>query len=64
MRPDDIAIAIDWAAAEGWNPGLADAACFAVVDAEGFLVGETFMRNSRPEEACAALVHKIQAAEP
>jgi GNAT superfamily N-acetyltransferase len=40
MRPDDIAIAIDWAAAEGWNPGLADAACFAVVDAEGFLVGE------------------------
>jgi GNAT superfamily N-acetyltransferase len=40
MRPDDIAIAVDWAAAEGWNPGLADAACFAVVDPQGFLVGE------------------------
>ena len=28
MRPEEIAIAVDWAAAEGWNPGLADADCF------------------------------------
>jgi GNAT superfamily N-acetyltransferase len=40
MRPDEIAIAVDWAAAEGWNPGLADAACFATVDPDGFLIGE------------------------
>lgn len=40
MRPDDIAIAIDWAAREGWNPGLADAACFATEDPDGFLIGE------------------------
>ena len=40
MRPDEISIAVDWAAAEGWNPGLADAACFATVDPEGFLIGE------------------------
>jgi GNAT superfamily N-acetyltransferase len=40
MRPDEIAIAVDWAAAEGWNPGLADAACFATVDADGFFIGE------------------------
>jgi GNAT superfamily N-acetyltransferase len=40
MRPDEISIAVDWAAAEGWNPGLADAACFATVDPNGFLVGE------------------------
>ncbi len=40
MRPDEISIAIDWAAAEGWNPGLADAACFATVDPDGFLIGE------------------------
>jgi GNAT superfamily N-acetyltransferase len=40
MAPDEIAIAADWAAAEGWNPGLADAACFATVDAGGFLIGE------------------------
>jgi hypothetical protein len=30
MRPDEISIAVNWAAAEGWNPGLADDACFAV----------------------------------
>src|SRR6476619_1402129 len=40
MRPDEISIAMDWAAAEGWNPGLADAACFATVDPQGFLIGE------------------------
>src|SRR5262245_29710711 len=40
MRPEDIAIAIDWAAAEGWNPGLADATCFATPDPHGFLIAE------------------------
>jgi GNAT superfamily N-acetyltransferase len=40
MRPHEIALALDWAAAEGWNPGLDDAACFATVDPEGFLIGE------------------------
>ena len=40
MRPDEIAVAADWAAAEGWNPGRADAACFATVDSQGFLIGE------------------------
>lgn len=40
LRPEDISLAIDWAAAEGWNPGLADAACFAAPDAHGFFVGE------------------------
>ena len=40
MAPEEIAVAADWAAAEGWNPGLGDAACFATVDAGGFLIGE------------------------
>ena len=40
MRPDEISIAVDWAAAEGWNPGFADDACFASVDPQGFFVGE------------------------
>jgi GNAT superfamily N-acetyltransferase len=40
MRAEDIAMAVDWAAAEGWNPGLADAECFARVDPGGFLIGE------------------------
>ncbi|EHR03987.1 GNAT family N-acetyltransferase [Bradyrhizobium sp. WSM471] len=40
LRPEEIATAVEWAAAEGWNPGLSDAACFAVPDAKGFFVGE------------------------
>ena len=40
MAPEEIAVAADWAAAEGWNPGLGDAACFATVDAGGFFIGE------------------------
>ena len=40
MRPDEIAIAVNWAAAEGWNPGFADDVCFAAVDSEGFFIGE------------------------
>lgn len=40
MTPADMATAIAWAAAEGWNPGLADGSCFATVDMHGFLIGE------------------------
>ncbi len=39
-RPDEISIAVNWAETEGWNPGLADDACFAAVDPEGFLIGD------------------------
>jgi Acetyltransferase (GNAT) domain len=39
MTRDELGIALDWAAAEGWNPGLHDAACFHAADPEGFLVG-------------------------
>jgi GNAT superfamily N-acetyltransferase len=34
---DEMRIPIDWAAAEGWNPGLSDAAAFHAADPEGFL---------------------------
>jgi GNAT superfamily N-acetyltransferase len=40
MRPDEISIAVNWAAAEGWNPGLADAACFGAADPEAFFIAE------------------------
>ena len=36
---EDMAILVDWAAAEGWNPGLADAVPFHAADPEGFLIG-------------------------
>ncbi len=38
-RPEEVEMAIDWAAAEGWNPGLSDARCFFSADPGGFLVG-------------------------
>jgi hypothetical protein len=40
MHARDLALALDWAAAEGWNPGLSDAACFRSADPEGFLLAE------------------------
>lgn len=40
MRPADLNLAADWAATEGWNPGLADTSCYAAIDPSGFLIGE------------------------
>ncbi|MBD2579596.1 GNAT family N-acetyltransferase [Oscillatoria sp. FACHB-1406] len=40
MQPKDLQLALDWAAAEGWNPGLHDAIAFYASDRAGFLVGE------------------------
>ena len=40
MSRRDIDEAIDWAAAEGWNPGLHDDDCFFAADHQGFLIGE------------------------
>jgi hypothetical protein len=34
---DEMRFPVDWAAAEGWNPGLYDAAAFHAADPEGFL---------------------------
>lgn len=39
MTRREIDIAIDWAAAEGWNPGMSDADCFYAADPNGFLLG-------------------------
>jgi len=38
--PDEIETMLDWAAAEGWNPGLDDAGAFRAADPEGFFVAE------------------------
>ncbi|MBI1181312.1 MAG: GNAT family N-acetyltransferase [Alphaproteobacteria bacterium] len=37
---DEVDLMVDWAAQEGWNPGLRDADCFYAADPEGFFVGE------------------------
>jgi len=39
MTRAEVDLAVDWAAREGWNPGLHDAGCFHAADPEGFLVG-------------------------
>ena len=39
MTEADLATAVGWAAAEGWNPGLADAGPFRAEDPGGFLMG-------------------------
>lgn len=39
MRRAELDLAVEWAAAEGWNPGLADAEAFYAADPDGFLVG-------------------------
>jgi len=38
MTAAEVDMAVDWAAAEGWNPGLGDAACFRAEDPGGFLM--------------------------
>jgi hypothetical protein len=40
MEHHEIALAGEWAAAEGWNPGLRDHDLFAAVDPHGFHLGE------------------------
>jgi ribosomal protein S18 acetylase RimI-like enzyme len=40
MSAEDVALAVEWAAQEGWNPGLHDAACFRAADPDGFFIGE------------------------
>jgi predicted N-acetyltransferase YhbS len=40
MRDADRLLAIDWAAGEGWNPGLHDVRAYRTVDAGGWLVGD------------------------
>jgi len=52
LSRDETNIAIDWAASEGWNPGLYDAGCFYTADPEGFLVGEL---NNEPVATISAV---------
>jgi len=40
MTREEAFLAIEWAAAEGWNPGLHDAECFYAADPQGFFLAE------------------------
>lgn len=39
MDKTEFSLAIDWAAQEGWNPGLCDNQSYYVADPDGFLIG-------------------------
>jgi GNAT superfamily N-acetyltransferase len=40
MRKEELPVAVEWAIAEGWNPGIADAECFWLEDPAGFFCAE------------------------
>ena len=58
MRRPELDLALDWAAAEGWNPGLRDADAFWAADPEGFWLVLRFrigdQNRSSPEWLTAA----------
>jgi GNAT superfamily N-acetyltransferase len=52
-KPDEIATMIEWAAREGWNPGVDDLDPFAAADPEGYWLADV---SGRPA-ASISLVH-------
>ena len=52
MNRNDVDMAVEWAAEEGWNPGIHDAGCYFSADPEGFLVG---LLGSEPVAAISAV---------
>jgi hypothetical protein len=50
----DVATIVDWAADEGWNPGLHDAAAFHATDPGGFLIGSI---DAEPVAAISVVRH-------
>lgn len=59
MTLDDLERTLDWAADEGWNPGLEDAEAFRAADPEGFFVAEA---NGAPVAAISVVNHSEEFA--
>ncbi|MCG5078627.1 GNAT family N-acetyltransferase [Paraburkholderia tagetis] len=54
MSAGEVDMAVEWAAAEGWNPGLHDPHCFREADPDGFFVG---VRRGEPVACLAAVAY-------
>ncbi|TDL87740.1 GNAT family N-acetyltransferase [Meridianimarinicoccus aquatilis] len=54
MMADELPIALEWAAREGWNPGHDDAAPFFAADPDGFFVA---VENDTPVAAISVVNH-------
>lgn len=59
MQPDELAVALEWAAEEGWNPGLDDAEVFWHSDPQGFFLAEA---EGRPVAAISVVNHSTDFA--
>lgn len=59
MTLDDLGLVLDWADAEGWNPGLDDAAAFFAADPQGFFLK---LVDGRPTAAISVVNHDDQNA--
>lgn len=63
MRLADLQLVLGWAAAEGWNPGLADAGAFHAADPEGFFLAEVAgPAGPEPVAAISVVNHDAQNA--
>ena len=54
MRREELDQVVQWAQAEGWNPGMHDAGTYYAVDPEGFLLG---VLDGQPIGAISAVRH-------
>ncbi len=54
MTREECSLAIEWAAQEGWNPGIHDAECFYAADPNGFFLAEL---NGNPVGCLSAIVY-------
>lgn len=52
MTRKEVDVAVEWAAKEGWNPGLYDADCFYNTDPNGFFIG---LLNNEPISCFSAV---------
>ncbi|MFM0341746.1 GNAT family N-acetyltransferase [Paraburkholderia fungorum] len=55
MSAGEVELSVEWAAQEGWNPGLHDAACFRAADPDGFFIGEW---GGEPVACIAAIAYE------
>lgn len=54
MSRKDLDTAVNWAATEGWNPGLYDADTFYATDPKGFFIGKI---NDKPVSCISAVAY-------
>ena len=59
MGRGEVQTAVDWAAVEGWNPGINDSDVFYEADPEGFFVA---LENGEPVGCCSAVVYEQELA--